>query len=81
MLVLTRRSGEWISIGENVTVKVLSVKGDHVQIGIEAPRAVPVHRGEIFAQIRAATEAARRSAGRPDALSRLIPQEKPASDK
>lgn len=81
MLVLTRRSGEWISIGENVTVKILSVKGDHVQLGVEAPRAVPVHRGEIFEQIQAATEAARRSATLPDALARLIPQEKASPDK
>jgi carbon storage regulator len=74
MLVLTRRLGEWISIGENVTVKVLSVKGDHVQLGVDAPRSVPVHRGEIFEQIQAATEAARQSAADPSALSRLIPQ-------
>ncbi len=77
MLVLTRRLGEWIAIGDDVTVKVLSVKGDHVQLGIEAPRAVPVHRGEVFEQIRTETEAARRSAADPAALARLLSQGKP----
>ena len=74
MLVLTRRLGEWISIGDDVVVKVVSVKGDQVQLGIDAPRAVPVHRGEIFEQIRAATEAARASAADPAALARLLPK-------
>lgn len=72
MLVLTRRKGDWISIGENVQVRVLSVKGDVVQLGIDAPRSVAVHRGEVFEQIRAETEAARRSASDPAALSRLV---------
>lgn len=74
MLVLTRRLGEWISVGDSVTVKVLSVKGDHVQLGIDAPRSIPVHRGEIFEQIQAATEDARRSATDPAALQRLFAQ-------
>ncbi|MCA9753812.1 MAG: carbon storage regulator CsrA [Gemmatimonadetes bacterium] len=73
MLVLTRREGEWIAVGDQVLVKVLGVKGDSVQIGIEAPREIPVHRGEIYEQIRAATEAARLSAS-PDALARLMPK-------
>jgi carbon storage regulator len=72
MLVLTRRTGEWISIGEDVVVKVLAVKGDHVQLGIEAPREVPVHRSEIREQILAETRAAQESAARPDALVHLL---------
>jgi carbon storage regulator len=72
MLVLTRKLGEWISIGENVTVKVLAVHGDQVQIGVDAPREIPVHRGEIREQILAEMEAARRSATDPDALRRLV---------
>jgi carbon storage regulator len=72
MLVLTRKLGEWISIGENVTVKVLAVHGDQVQLGVDAPREIPVHRGEIREQILAEMEAARRSAADPDALRRLV---------
>jgi carbon storage regulator len=71
MLVLTRRVGEWITIGDDVRVRVVSTKGDQVQLGVEAPREIAVHRGEIFDQIRAELEAARRSATDPAALSRL----------
>jgi carbon storage regulator len=71
MLVLTRREGEWISVGDDVVVRVLAVKGDQVQIGIEAPREIAVHRGEIREQILAEMEAARASAAAPGALGRL----------
>ena len=71
MLVLTRRTGEWITIGDDIRIRIVSMKGDHVQIGIEAPREVAVHRGEIFEAIRAELERARRSASDPDALDRL----------
>lgn len=71
MLVLTRKTGEWITIGNDIRIRVVSMKGDHVQIGVEAPREVPVHRGEIFEQIRAELERARRSASEPGALDRL----------
>ena len=47
MLILTRRIGEKLIIGENVTVSVLGVKGHQVRIGIEAPREVKVNREEI----------------------------------
>jgi carbon storage regulator len=72
MLVLTRRPGEWISVGDDVTIRVLSVKGDHVQLGVDAPRQIAVHRGEIREQILAENEAARRSAADPAALRRLL---------
>ena len=51
MLVLTRRSGEKVVIGENVTVTVLGVKGSQVRIGIDAPRDVTVNREEIYQRI------------------------------
>ena len=51
MLILTRRSGEKIVIGDDVTLTVLGVKGRQVLIGIEAPREIPVHREEIYQKI------------------------------
>jgi len=52
MLILTRRVGENLKIGDNVTVAVLGVKGNQVRVGIEAPRDVPVHREEIYERIK-----------------------------
>ena len=52
-LILTRRIGESLVIGESITVRVLSVKGNQVRLGIEAPREVSVHREEIAARIKA----------------------------
>ena len=52
MLILTRRVGEKLIIGENVTVTVLGVKGHQVRIGIEAPRDVQVHREEIYQRLK-----------------------------
>jgi carbon storage regulator len=52
MLILTRRVGETVMIGEDVTVTVLGVKGNQVRIGVSAPRDVAVHREEIFERIK-----------------------------
>ena len=52
MLILTRRVGETLMIGEDVTVTVLGVKGNQVRIGVNAPREVAVHREEIFDRIK-----------------------------
>jgi len=52
MLILTRRVGETVMIGDDVTVTVLGVKGNQVRLGINAPRSVAVHREEIFLRIR-----------------------------
>jgi carbon storage regulator len=52
MLILTRRVGESVVIGEDVTVTVLGVKGNQVRIGINAPKTVTVHREEIFERIK-----------------------------
>ena len=58
VLVLSRSVGETIVIGNNVRVTVVQVKGDQVRIGIEAPREVPVHRLEVFEELRRANQAA-----------------------
>jgi carbon storage regulator len=52
MLILTRRSGETIMVGDEVTVTVLAVKGNQVRVGINAPKTVPVHREEIYERIK-----------------------------
>ena len=52
MLILTRRVGETLMIGDEVTVTVLGVKGNQVRIGVNAPRYVAVHREEIYDRIK-----------------------------
>lgn len=52
MLILTRRVGETLMVGDEVTVTVLGVKGNQVRIGINAPKDVAVHREEIYQRIK-----------------------------
>ena len=52
MLILTRRVGETLMIGNEVTVTVLGVKGNQIRVGINAPKSVAVHREEIFERIK-----------------------------
>jgi carbon storage regulator len=52
MLILTRRVGETLMIGDNVTVTVLGTKGSQVRLGVNAPRDISVHREEIYERIQ-----------------------------
>ena len=52
MLILTRRLGENIRIGENISVAVLGIRGNQVRLGIDAPKTLPVHREEIYQRIK-----------------------------
>lgn len=58
MLVLTRKAGESVVIGDEVVVRVLEVRGDVVRVGIDAPRDVQVHRQEVYEAVREANIAA-----------------------
>lgn len=73
MLVLSRRVGEMIQIGDDVTLTVLEVRGDVVRLGIQAPRSVAVHRSELLAELESSNQqAASPAEGTVEALTRAL---------
>lgn len=66
MLILTRRVGETVVIGDEVQVTVLGVKGNQVRLGVNAPRDVSVHRQEIYERIQKEQDAAAGESAAPD---------------
>ncbi|HEV7899097.1 MAG TPA: carbon storage regulator CsrA [Planosporangium sp.] len=84
MLVLTRRPGESVMIGDDVVITVLDVRGDVVRLGIKAPRSIQVHREEVYLELRKVNqEAASPSDVAVEALSRMLRpdgEKPPASD-
>jgi len=69
MLVLSRKTGESIMIGDQIEVKILSVDGDQVKLGIVAPKSVKVHRSEVYEAIQEQNKEAMQAS--PDVLKRL----------
>ncbi len=77
MLVLTRKPNESLIIGDTIAVTVLAIEGDQVRIGITAPKHVPVHRREVYEQIKKANvEAAESSSTDLSSVLNLLPKQK-----
>lgn len=76
MLVLTRKVGEKLIIGDDVVVQVLSVNGDQVKIGIQAPPSVTIHRNEVYEAILNSRRSSAVGADTP-----FLPQSKPVLNK
>lgn len=77
MLVLTRRSGESLVIGHQITVTILEVRHDQVRVGIDAPRSVPVHRQEVYEEVIRENATAVASAEQAQQIARRSPPPRP----
>lgn len=71
MLVLTRRLGETIVIGDDIVIKIVDIHGKQIRVGIEAPTEVSVYRGEIYDRIMLENKAAAQAAGNLDGVAEL----------
>ena len=81
MLILTRRMGESLQIGDNVKLTVLSIRGNQVQLGVEAPIEVPVHREEVYERIRRERDAAHQTPGIAKTVNRLLGKSNKSTDR
>jgi len=78
MLVLTRKAGESVTIGDNIKITIIEIKGRQVRIGIEAPRDMTIHREEIYAKIHEENQrAAFLKAVNMEKLAGIFPSEPP----
>ena len=75
MLIITRRPGERIMLGDDVVFEIMEIVGNQVRVGIKAPRAIPVYREEIWAAVKAENQAA----AAPGAALPKVPPNKPSS--
>ena len=73
MLMMTRRAGQKIVVGDGITIEVVEVSGNTVRLGVDAPRSVPVSREEIWTAVRAENAAAATAATRATALPSAPP--------
>jgi carbon storage regulator len=81
VLILTRRVGQSVVIGDDIVVTVVEVRGDSVRIGIDAPRSVNVHREEVYRELQSANEqAASPDAGAVEALRDLVTRAAPPAE-
>ena len=72
MLILTRKSGEGIRIGDHITLKIIEIRGNQVRLGIDAPRDTTVHREEVYALIQEQNrQAAESSPANPEVLTNV----------
>jgi carbon storage regulator len=77
MLMMTRRAGQKIVVGDGITIEVVEVAGNTVRLGVDAPRSVPVYREEIWTAVRAENEAAATAAASATELPSAPPAPKP----
>ena len=75
MLVLTRKNGESIRVGDGIIFTILECAGGQVKVGISAPPHVSIHREEVYLRIRAENQAAARAGNAVDVLARNVPEE------
>lgn len=81
MLILTRRISESLQIGDNIKLTVLSIRGNQVQIGVEAPAEIPVHREEVYERIQRERNAAHQTPGLVKTAPQTIGQSKKSPDR